>query len=183
MIPQLTTTGYVPAGRYLCDLEEIEKRFVDSYQNSSTRAGIWDEFQQFLGELQRIIPVCAIWIGGSFISEKNNPADIDLLLIVDSNKLEHLQLSDEDNKFLYACTKGHEIWKTLGISLRVDTYTVFWKAIPNGIPPESEEYYQARGYWDDFWQRYRSGSKTDTYVREDSFPRRGYLEVVINGYE
>ena len=82
MIPKLTTSGYLPAGRYNCTVDEIKTQFVDAFPHSSSRGGIWSDFTQYVSRLGNTGCVCALWIGGAFTSIKENPGDIDVVAIM-----------------------------------------------------------------------------------------------------
>ena len=40
--------------------------------------------------IRRIVPVCAVWLSGSYLTSKANPNDIDVLLVVRAEDLEAL---------------------------------------------------------------------------------------------
>lgn len=62
--------------------------------------------------------------------------------------------------------------------LPVDSYVLEWTPTPGpGVPVGARGYLEQRGYWDDLWVRVK-----DTDDRLDSIPRRGYLEVIVDGY-
>lgn len=164
----------------------MRTRFVDSksYAQSVTRRGIWSDFLDYLSALRSLTPVCAVWIAGSFISRKVNPNDIDIVLLLDGEELDARfpDMSAQAKNFLLASGRGHLGWAHLRIPLKVDTYTVTWRAFMNGNPNDNNRinYFSWRGYWDDFWQRCRSNQPSS--LRRDSRPERGYLEVVLDGY-
>ena len=59
-----------------------------------------------------------------------------------------------------------------------DSYVLEWMPSPgHQRPVGAEPYYGNRGYWDNLWVRVR-----DSDQRLDSVPRRGYLEVILDGY-
>lgn len=186
MIPDIEPSGFLPVGRYSCSLNEVRTRFVDSksYAQSVTRRGIWSDFLDYLSALRSLTPVCAVWIAGSFISRKVNPNDIDIVLLLDGEELDARfpDMSVQAKNFLLASGRGHLGWAHLRIPLKVDTYTVTWRAFMNGNPNDNNRinYFSWRGYWDDFWQRCRSNQPSS--LRRDSRPERGYLEVVLDGY-
>lgn len=47
---------------------------------------------------------------------------------------------------------------------------------------EHQAYVMARGYWDDFWMRRRTGAKDDPPQLADALPKRGYFEVELDGF-
>jgi hypothetical protein len=45
-----------------------------------------------------------------------------------------------------------------------------------------DQYLRRRGYWDDFWMRTRSGTKGQPFQVADALPRRGYVEISLDGF-
>ena len=84
-------------------------------------------------------------------------------------------LAAKPQDFLAVATPG--AGKTT-FGLRVDSFVLeWWPTAGPGRPAIAQRYLENRGYWDDLWSRRRS-----TDEREDSMPRVGYLEVIIDGY-
>jgi predicted nucleotidyltransferase len=82
MIPKFDKSGNLPEGVHKAPLDEIKKTFGTS---SARRKWLFDKLEEIIKlakstkKLERVI----IW--GSFVSEKEYPQDIDLLLIVKSD--------------------------------------------------------------------------------------------------
>ena len=124
--------------------------------------------------------MCAAWIGGSYLTIKEEPDDIDCVYLVDTEDV--LGLPDSSRAVLQAFAGGKVLRNSFG--LRLDTFVLHWVST-SGVQraaPEVREYHSSRGYWDDLWSRLRSGSKSAAPVRLDSHPRRGYVEVILDGY-
>lgn len=97
LIPDLdATTGHLPLGRYHATLTEVYDRFVShpDFVGSPTRQGIWDGFIAYMAawrglddrlaaDLGGMRFVKAAWLGGSFISRKFDPHNLDVTLLVD----------------------------------------------------------------------------------------------------
>ncbi|WP_414627016.1 DUF6932 family protein [Bifidobacterium crudilactis] len=178
MIPDLNTTGYLPVGRYNCTLNEIEDKFVNNFPTGSTRKGIWSDFNEYVSLLRKTNCVCALWIGGSFTSNKANPGDIDVVAIINADQVHEGTRVDA---FLKFCSAGSDFKTRSGWA--VDSYGLWWKPDTSGGYSQEPKYFKYRGYWDDFWQRTRSGLvKRSVITRNETFPKRGYLEVTINDY-
>ncbi|MFT9397429.1 MAG: hypothetical protein ABF545_05115 [Bifidobacterium psychraerophilum] len=179
MIPDLNARGYLPAGRYNCTLDEIEQKFVDSFPTDTTRKSIWGDFKKYISLLRKTNCVCALWIGGSFTSKKTNPSDIDVVAIINSDQVPK---SGPVFKMLSFCTAGHDFKAHSGLA--IDSFGLWWKPDTSGGYSQEPDYFQYRGYWDDFWQRTRSGLVRHSVItRNETFPKRGYLEVTINDYK
>lgn len=110
------------------DLETFEKIFVSEVKNSQTRLALFEEYREFLAELQQIIGTNFYqWIDGSFTTQKRNPNDIDLVTFLDGQRLTEfaVQLSPLQKRkfqgrgkidayFVATYPKGHPL------------YDIFW---------------------------------------------------------
>jgi len=183
MLPALEpATGALPVGRFPADLAEVRAAYVDSpdFAASTTRQEIWTHFESATAELRRIVPVAHVWIAGSFLTNKPDPDDIDLVYWCEDRHIDNV--SDVRDKQILELFAKNKVRTQTG--LRVDTRYGRWHVHPDAdrvMTAQHLSYSQTRGYWDDFWLRMRSGSKTDPRVREDALPRRGYLEVILDG--
>ncbi len=67
------------------DLIETDySTFRADFGNSPARVLILDQFQSFLNQLKELLPIpLELWVDGSFITKKENPADIDLVVFID----------------------------------------------------------------------------------------------------
>lgn len=187
MLPAIdTATGQLPLGRFPATLEILEQRYVggSEYSASTTRRDIWDDFMDVTTGLRGIVPVCYAWVSGSFMSSKLDPEDIDVLYwcedsdinaaatTADTALMELLQAVAQSN--LRAVT-GHKVDSRIGQ----------WHVRPEpGLQSTQAHwgYASSRGFWDDFWMRNRSGPKDAPPVRADALPRRGYVEVELDGH-
>ena len=182
VIPALEpTTGLLPVGRYTCAGQEVEDCFVTAAQFSAsgTRGDIWGDWQIAQQFLQQSVIVHAAWLGGSFTTAKVDPDDIDVTFVVSADDYSARPPQDQQVVDLFN-TPGH-VKAVLG--LKVDSYVLPWHRIP-ALPtmPVHLEYYRARGYWDDWWQRSPIAGKGNPPTPADAVPRRGYLEVLLSGY-
>lgn len=183
MIPPLTN-GKLPVGRFPADAGEVEQRFVNdpAFVASTTRAQVWSDWQQVATGARTLVPVCAVWLGGSFLTDKVDPDDLDVVWLIDSRQLLRTQADPSKAPGLSILGDGPRLRSITG--LRVDTYVCPWVPDPGGTgaAPGFAGYAQTRGYWDDFWQRSIAGAKTGPRVPADALPKRGYLEVTLDGY-
>ena len=70
------------------NLETFENVFVSEIKNSRTRLALFEEYREFLAELQQIIGANFYqWIDGSFTTQRRNPSDIDLVTFLDGQRL------------------------------------------------------------------------------------------------
>ncbi len=166
--------GVLPLGRWACTPSEVEHAFVQG--SGGDRIDIWNEWRQVTEALRQAVgAVAAVWMSGSFISDKRNPADIDCLYVVDTARLDTAR-PDPRARALIDVIGTSRVKSQYG--LRVDSYILEWTPYSGSTPPVgADNYLKFRGYWDDFWVRSR-----DTDPRLGSIPRRGYLEVILDGY-
>jgi len=95
--------------------ENFQEVFVASFDGSSSRHGIFKNYENYLQELQEILNHDFYqWINGSFVSNKGYPRDIDLVTIIDYRDYEN-QKENIERKF--ASRKARDIFK-------VDAYIV-----------------------------------------------------------
>ena len=180
MIPGLNSfNGHLPPGRWPCTLTEVEETFVHGLD--PVRASHWNDFTNALDLLKTAAPVSRVWLGGSFISGKEQPGDVDAVFFVRYKHVVIAQKDPEKARILDAFTLGHGFREVTG--LQVDTFVITWALDPPGEGGNEAvgNYYFRRGQWDDFWERCRSGAKNAPPIEPDAYQRRGYLEVKIDG--
>jgi hypothetical protein len=176
-------SGLIPVGRYNVTLDDVKMYYVDDarFATSSTRAQIWSDFEEATRGLRSVVPVVCVWIGGSFLTDKLDPDDIDLVYWCLDTEVS--KVTDEKARRLLQCFALNSIRAIT--ALRVDTHLCIWHMhpdAPNGPSPQHSEYVHLRGYWDDFWMRMRSGAKDEPAQLADALPRRGYFEVSLDGF-
>ncbi len=177
MIPKLDTfTGMLPPGRWGATLAEFEKSFVSG--KDPVRAKIWNDFGTALQLYKSIVPVSRAWLGGSFTTSKAQPGDIDVVFLVKSEHLVRAGRDPSNARMLEAFARSG-LKSSVGLS--VDSFTVSWLLDKTGGNTIATRYHQNRGYWDDFWERCRSGAKGAPAVESDAYQKRGYVEVIIDG--
>ena len=82
--------GYlIPYEAIETNLETLKKYFVDAFPNSNTRKMIFENYEKFIADFQyEIFPHFEQWLGGSFVSLKENPNDIDVSTFVQHEVLD-----------------------------------------------------------------------------------------------
>ena len=87
-IPDFEDNGNLPHKCYEVTLGDIKEKLVDSFPNSKTRASRFECFMKFYRDLITNVKSCThLLIDGSFVTNKENPRDVDFTIIVDSLKL------------------------------------------------------------------------------------------------
>ena len=80
-IPLPDEDGFLPAGVHDCSLDEIKTRF-GSYQRSDRRPQLFARLEAFLSEAKASRLVVSVVVDGSFVTDKPEPNDIDLIAVV-----------------------------------------------------------------------------------------------------
>ena len=80
-IPDLNDNGLLPEGLFECSVAEIIDRF-GRFQQSSCRQRLAQRLQEFLREVATTGLATAVIVDGSFVTEKPEPNDIDLVLVL-----------------------------------------------------------------------------------------------------
>ncbi|WP_313375642.1 DUF6932 family protein [Chishuiella sp.] len=83
--PPLFTPGF-----HTITIEEIHKICVTNFPNNDKRKELFENFLKFLEMLKNVNSKFEIWIDGSFTTEKEEPEDIDILIIYDKTHLSSL---------------------------------------------------------------------------------------------
>jgi hypothetical protein len=79
-IPALTPDGFLPEGIHDCSLVEIGERF-GQFQRSDRRCRLFERLEAYIREAKTSGVVRAIIVDGSFVTDKEAPNDIDLIVI------------------------------------------------------------------------------------------------------
>lgn len=156
-------------GRYRQTFDQI----ANHWAFNDHRAQLLIELRSFVAAVQQVVPIAAIWVGGSYLTSKEHPSDIDVTLTIEIDELDKIP---EQRKVLITTEGLHSIARSLNV--RVDAYILPWASYdePDTSNPDHARYLQTRGYWDDWWMRTRGTS------HEQRIPRRGYLEVIVDGH-
>ncbi len=187
-----TTDGFLVPGRFSVTMDEAEDFLVGNplFAQSASRPTLWDGFQEYLGrfgaledsypeKLQGRALVHRVWLGGSFVSAKLEPRNIDATVFVDM-AAEAAVRGNPGSKWLTNAFKSRDhVLRTFGVSpLRVGYRPVASAFELQSIPPDGQTYFLHRGIWDDWWQRCRLPAGNNQAPTEASAaPVRGYLEV------
>jgi hypothetical protein len=116
-------------------------------------------WQRHRAALASVIPFVCQWVDGSYVTNKLDPADIDVVTIMDGLVFEALAPALQDMVGALVAGKGTKaLWG-------VDSYAIF--TFPDDHASKVAEK-AATDQWDAFWSR----------VREDDDGVKGYLEVL-----
>lgn len=80
-IPNFNQHGVLPEGIYVCTLKEIRERFC-SIDDKEIRCTLFKKLESYVKELKKYNIPCELIVDGSFVTNKIEPSDIDLLIAV-----------------------------------------------------------------------------------------------------
>lgn len=80
-IPDFNPDGILPAGIFTCSLEEIEEHF-GRFRGTDRRPSLTFKLIEYMKELRSANIAKSIIINGSYITDIDQPNDIDVLLIL-----------------------------------------------------------------------------------------------------
>ncbi|MFE2277142.1 DUF6932 family protein [Streptomyces sp. NPDC059454] len=192
MLPSFTASGFLPQGRYSVSFQAAQSLLVGApeFRDSSTRWDLWDGLHGYLNrfltleeayrdDLDGLPLIHRLWLGGSFVSTKLDPRNIDATLLIDI-RAERAVRGRPGSKWLTDAFKSRDsIKRKYGVSpVRVGYQPVGHVFRPEHMTSEERTYFMQRGVWDDWWQRCRLPGQADRSPSETSaVPARGYLEV------
>lgn len=181
------------SGRPCITVDEAEAALVGDphFATSKTRADIWTKLLEHLGlfvdlenrfqaELNGDSLLSHMWLGGSFVSDKLDPRNLDMTLFVDveaRNKIKGLPGAGTLTK-LINMSRSSALKRYLVSPIFVNYHKVPHLFDRSQFTTEEADYFLERGRWDDWWQRVRTGSDRSPTI-DSCFPRRGYLEVTL----
>lgn len=165
LLPEFVETGLgdaiLPDGIHPATVEAIEKRFVDEFPKSLTRARLFRGWLSFSVQVRALVRVEHEYIDGSFVTAAPNPKDVDASYWIPRRAVEGLEPRDQQ--------AFGGLWERRLTSYHVDGYLVM-------RCPRSHRGRQEYEYWkhrtETAWPRYRKWNRE--FV--DS-PRKGYVEV------
>jgi hypothetical protein len=146
----------LPQGRHPATPDEIKTELVDAFPSSATRPDIFNQWTILLEALDRFVTLDEQWIDGSFVTKKNDPADIDLVTHLDGEAVEALE--PVEAMLLKGLFAGH-VSRDMH---RCDSFLV--ARYPEGHPARPE-YEKTLAAWDELFGRDRNGDP------------KGYLEL------
>ncbi|MEU6538082.1 hypothetical protein [Streptomyces sp. NPDC047000] len=192
MLPSFTANGFLPVGRYSVSLEDAHSLLVGApeFGDSVTRATLWEGLLTYLGrfadledtytaDLDGLVLVHRLWLGGSYVSAKRDPRNIDATLLIDL-RAEARVCGRPGSKWLTTAFKSRQ---NMAAKFGVAPLRVGYRPIAHVFQPEhfstgERTYFMERGLWDDWWQRCRLPDQSDRSPSvESAVPARGYLEV------
>jgi predicted nucleotidyltransferase len=90
-IPELNESGFLPEGIHAASLEEVRERF-GRFQRSDRRPDLFTKFSIFMAEVRASGLIEAVIVDGSFVTNKDESSDIDLILVLRADHDERAEL-------------------------------------------------------------------------------------------
>lgn len=90
-LPSLQSNGFLPVGLHLAEVGEIKERFG---QHTPQRQYLFERVQTFL-ELASYVTAKRMFVNGSYVTSKEDPGDVDIVIWLDDNFLRMLDADDE----------------------------------------------------------------------------------------
>lgn len=81
-IPEFNTYGLLPEGIHKATIEEIEDKFCN-IPDKKRRKDLWTVFKKYLENISKHDIKYEIYVDGSFVTNKEYPGDIDIVLLMD----------------------------------------------------------------------------------------------------
>ncbi|MGW4581938.1 DUF6932 family protein [Rhodococcus aetherivorans] len=177
MLPAVDDQLVLPPGRFRATLPEVKSHWGFNQH----RVTLFENFETFIEQIRQLVRVSAVWLSGSYLSEKETPGDVDAVFLIDQEQLNRIT----DQRIRHILTPDGLRWLANSLGFQLDLYVLPWQARTSLDlkTPIDKELMQARGYWDDFWQRKRQVPKGTAPTRECALPSRGYVEVIIDGFQ
>ncbi len=186
MVLEFSDDGHLPPGRYSCTYDEAQDFLTkDALRDASSRNDLWNDLERFLAryvgweEEHQVRLLHRMWLGGSFVSSKLDPNNLDVTLFLHADAILALKGKVGSRKLIPSR-------ESVAADFRISPVFVKYVPIPNVfrldiLSDQEREYFANRGRWDDWWQRRRLDDSQD---RSPSLatcrPRRGYLEVMLD---
>ena len=170
-------TGLLPPGRYAASLDELYTTLVAS-TDSAIRREIWEEWTTHhrLVEAQ-VGEVTRMWVGGSFVSSKPDPSDVDVTYLVNAQVYDDLDretLTDlaDLTDAAWCVEQGMRVDALL---LRLPKRLPVSQMAPSLLDAKSSESFRDLGLYDEVCQAIKPPSVHSV----PSELRRGYVEVLL----
>lgn len=183
---------FLKPGRYQVDPDEARALLVDNvrFRESKTRTEIWNGFEAYMARffaleehfatlLGETPLVHRVWLGGSFVSSRLDPSNIDVTVLVNTAS-EHAIKGKPKAGWMTQAFAREKIKDQYRVSpLRVPYRLIVSVFSSHLLPADEQAYLRERGAWDDWWQRCRPAGAKGAPTLESAKPRRGYLEVAL----
>jgi len=80
-IPELNEDGLLPGGIHEASMEEVRESF-GRFQRSDRRPTLYTKLSEYMGQVRSTGLIAAVIVNGSFVTSKDEPSDIDVILVL-----------------------------------------------------------------------------------------------------
>ncbi|MDM4014962.1 DUF6932 family protein [Roseiconus lacunae] len=139
----------LPEGQHSFTLSELERKCVHAFKESATREKIFDGVCHLIDKLSSAGLSGDFWLDGSFLTKKIDPADADIVLVID-----HVQLDDATEEQILILDWFGDPGRKL--DLLCDNYIALW------YPSDHDRFEHGQTqltYWNNWWGTARNGEK------------------------
>ena len=149
MIPMFDQNGNLPVGFINGTIGEFKERFVVELDGSVTRGDIFSMYLNYCKKMDYLEVAVEQWVDGSYITNKEDPSDIDLVTHIDALKAnESAELQEDLTKLL---DNAH-----CKSQYRCDVYVI--PIYPKELPDEYRIYKKSEKYWSKWFGKDRAGN-------------------------
>ena len=170
-------TGLLPPGRYAASMDELYTALVTS-TGSAIRREIWEEWSTHRTMVEtQVGEISRMWVGGSFVSSKPDPSDVDVTYLVSASyydALDHDTLVDL-NDLTDAGWCAESGLRVDALILRLPKRLPVSQMAPSLLDSETSESFRDLGLYDEVCQAVKPASVHSV----PSELRRGYVEVLL----
>ena len=89
----------LPPGRHIVTMDRLTRQCVGRFGTSASRPRLMTALSVFVVGLEELVGTCDVWVDGSFMTEKQEPEDIDLSVMVEGAVFDQLA-ADLQNELL-----------------------------------------------------------------------------------
>ncbi|HEX6256050.1 MAG TPA: hypothetical protein VFZ70_09585 [Euzebyales bacterium] len=111
-LPDIDANGNLPPGRHDATVDEVRATFVDPFVGSHTRRAIFDWWTELRDALRELGAFEAHWLAGSFVTDKAQPNDLDLITVIDGAAFD--EMPRHRRQVMRSMVAGHvteELWR------------------------------------------------------------------------
>ncbi|MFF9329459.1 DUF6932 family protein [Streptomyces sp. NPDC014776] len=170
-------TGLLPPGRYAATLDELYSTLVVS-TGSAIRREIWEEWSTHRTMVEtQVGEISRMWVGGSFVSNKLDPSDVDVTYLVSAHHYDAL-----DQETLVDLDDLTDAGWCADVGMRVDALILrlpkrlpVSQMAPRLLDRETSESFRDLGLYDEVCQAIKPPAAHSV----PSELRRGYVEVLL----
>ena len=130
----------LPAGKHHLSLAELEELAVVPFSSEGPRSALFNDLTSLVQRLSTFGIKCELWVDGSFLTEKPDPADIDLTIVIGRVDFD-LMPSAMKNQVIMLCSKSHPLNASLdcyivdnGDQSRLAYWDIMWGSDRDNAP-------------------------------------------------